>query len=681
MSSPSSCLRCSRPLEILSATGLCPECLRTDHAPLSTRKDPLDPTPAVDPFLSTRSDRGEPDADRADIDLNALAVTDRVPKPVPGADPTGKPRAPLPPSPPGFELLTELGAGGMGVVYLAREQVPDRLVAMKFLQRPGSQAAFDRFLVEVRALAAVDHPHIIGVLSSDFLRADPYFTTEYIPGGSLSKQVEKDGPFEPTAAARLIATAARAVQAAHRARVIHRDLKPSNILLAADGSPRISDFGLAKRLDRDDGLTTSGPLGTPRYMAPEQTGRRDAVVDARTDVYGLGATLYHALTGQAPFAGGSQDEALRQVQNDFPTPPRWLRPEIPRELEAITLKCLEKDPARRYPTAQAFAADLERFLAGQAPDAPLLTWPRRMAQRVRRHRRSLAAVALAAVAVLALGAILRPDPARLPDAPELPDWAGWMQHELAAGREVIPIGLTGKPLWHRWAVGSPEIALSPTGDGTCSFEAVNRSAMELCADPMKDRYRFGADIRIVHSRLPLDAAPDGRTPGIATGGVYFAYSFTPGNAPAAAHAMFQITFSDNPRPPAPNGKVSDNAVSLRRFIMLQNPGGIAPSHKSGLANLEFQPAANLPGPWRRIEVEVTPEKVRAWWREPDGTMKSIADLSAGQIRAEYAGLPQKLTQAPNHGVTLPQWHPRMPLGIWNESAAIDVRNFTITPIP
>ena len=163
----------------------------------------------------------------------------------------------------------------MGAVYLAREVVPDRLVAMKFLRRPGSQSAYDRFLVEVRALAALDHPNIIRVLSTDFFRSDPFFTTEYFSNGSLLKRVEDAGPLEPFEAAKLMATAARAVHAANQKGVIHRDLKPSNILLTADGVPKVADFGLAKRLDQDDDLTTgTGALGSPPYMAPEQTGQR-----------------------------------------------------------------------------------------------------------------------------------------------------------------------------------------------------------------------------------------------------------------------------------------------------------------------------------------------------------------------------------------------------------------------
>ena len=216
------------------------------------------------------------------------------------------------------------------------------MVALKFLQRPGHQGAFDRFGVEVKSLGALDHPNIIRFYSSDFLRSTPYFTSEYAAGGCLLQKLEAEGPLDPKEAARLMAIVARAIDAAHSAKVIHRDLKPSNIVLMKDGRPKVSDFGLAKRLDSDDDLTEgSGPLGSPPYMAPEQTGRNEGAIDARTDVYGLGATLYHLVTGRRPFTG-LQDEVISKVRSEPPIPPRSVRREVPRELEAIILKCLEK---------------------------------------------------------------------------------------------------------------------------------------------------------------------------------------------------------------------------------------------------------------------------------------------------------------------------------------------------
>ena len=219
-------------------------------------------------------------------------------------------QAPLPAAPPGYELIRELGIGGMGAVYLAEEVVSERKVALEVPPAAGASGCVRPFGVEVKALGALDHPNIIRFYSSDFLRSTPDFTSEYAAGGCLLKKLEAEGPLDPKEAARLMALSPRAIDAAHSARVIHRDLKPSNIVLMQDGRPKVSDFGLAKRLDREDDLTEgSGPLGSPPYMAPEQTGRNEGAIDAQTDVYGLGATLYHLVTGRRPFMG-LQDEVI-----------------------------------------------------------------------------------------------------------------------------------------------------------------------------------------------------------------------------------------------------------------------------------------------------------------------------------------------------------------------------------
>ncbi|MDW8244531.1 MAG: serine/threonine-protein kinase [Thermogemmata sp.] len=284
----------------------------------------------------------------------------------------------LPPSPPGYQLLKRLGCGGMGDVFLAREYPTERLVALKMLRSFGNPNVAERFVAEVRALARLNHPNIVRVLATDFLRQQPFFTMEYIEGGTLADRLRQQGPIDPHEAARLIRTAAQAVHAAHCAQVLHRDLKPSNILLDAHGQPHISDFGLAKLLDRDDGLVTAtGPLGTPSYMPPEQCSKRFGPVGPAADVYGLGATLYHMVVGRPPFSGSSTPEIIRHIEQTPPIRPRVIRPEIPLELEAIILKCLQKRPHDRYPTAAALAEDLERFLGSNpalsSPSHPVAT--------------------------------------------------------------------------------------------------------------------------------------------------------------------------------------------------------------------------------------------------------------------------------------------------------------------
>ena len=280
-------------------------------------------------------------------------------------------RTRLPTPPPGYDLLRLLGGGGMGDVFLAREHATERIVAMKFLRATGNPFAIERFLTEVRAVARLDHPNIIRIFATDFLRSEPYFTMEHASGGTLASRVVENGPLPADDAARIIAIVARAVETAHRTGVLHRDLKPSNVLLTDRGDPIVADFGLAKRTDLNEGLTIgTSPLGTPGFMPPEQVSRRHGKSGVYSDIYGLGETLYYLLTGRPPFTGESVLEIAAQVENTLPERLRALRPELPAALEGIVLKCLEKDPAHRYTTAANLANDLERFLAGQKPSAP-----------------------------------------------------------------------------------------------------------------------------------------------------------------------------------------------------------------------------------------------------------------------------------------------------------------------
>jgi WD40 repeat protein/predicted Ser/Thr protein kinase len=274
------------------------------------------------------------------------------------------------PSLPGYEVLAELGRGAMGKVYRAVQFRPRRPVALKVIRtaRQDNERLLARFRAEAEALAALNHPHIVQVYEVGEHQGLPFFSMEYVEGGSLADRLAKEE------AARLAEALARAVQSAHDRNIIHRDLKPSNILLAPDGKPKVTDFGLAKRLD-EEGATLDGEvLGTPGYMAPELIGKAREAGPA-TDVYSLGAVLYELLTGRSPFKG-TLWEVLRQVRDRPPEAPHRLRPDVPRDLEAICLKCLEKDPGDRYPTAGALAADLWNFLHGMPTDRPTSAWRR-----------------------------------------------------------------------------------------------------------------------------------------------------------------------------------------------------------------------------------------------------------------------------------------------------------------
>jgi serine/threonine protein kinase len=302
--------------------------------------------------------------------------------------PTSPPASPeLPPHLPGYEILEKLGSGGMGTVYKAVEVALKRTVALKVLPVGVGASAerLARFRTEARAIASLDHPNIVPIYTLFEDRGLMCIALKYVSGGDLARRIHDfamRGEQMPLAdAAALMATLARAVEHAHQHGVLHRDLKPSNILLTPEGDPMIGDFGLAKQLgDSPDAVELTGLgriLGTPAYMAPEQADTSRGNVGPASDVYALGSLFYEMLTGRRPFTGGSVQELLLRIQSEKPAPPSQLRQEIPRDLDLICQKCLEKDPARRYASAAALAEDLERWMRGEPiTNRPMSTWER-----------------------------------------------------------------------------------------------------------------------------------------------------------------------------------------------------------------------------------------------------------------------------------------------------------------
>jgi serine/threonine-protein kinase len=265
-----------------------------------------------------------------------------------------------------YELFEELGRGGMGVVYRARQKSLNRIVAVKRLLRGelASDADQARFRGEAQSAARLDHPRIVAVYEvGDGER--PYFSMQLVEGTTLARRLA-EGPIEPREAAELLSKVARAVHYAHQQGVLHRDLKPSNILIDQQGEPHITDFGLAKRLDPGASLTNTGAiLGTPSYMAPEQAAGRRGEMGPATDVYSLGTILYQMLTGRPPFQAASPVDTVLLVLEQDPLLPRLLNPKADRDLEMIALRCLQKPPELRYPSAAALADDLDAYLAGE----------------------------------------------------------------------------------------------------------------------------------------------------------------------------------------------------------------------------------------------------------------------------------------------------------------------------
>ncbi len=300
-----------------------------------------------------------------------------------------------------------LGKGGMGIVYKAHQVSLRRTVAIKMILG-GSQVGdsrIARFRQEALALAQLQHPNTVQIFEIGEHDGCPFFTMEYVNGGSLSQKLTGK-PMPPNEAAGLLQTLARAMHAAHQKGIIHRDLKPANVMIADDGTPKVTDFGLAKQLDADQALSQAGDImGTPSYMAPEQASGRIDEIGPATDIYSLGAILYETLTGRPPFKSKSTIETLELVRNQEPTPPRAIDGTVPRDLETICLKCLHKEPTQRYHSALALAQDLERFLAGEAILAKPEGMLAKVARKIRRHR-AVAALGMALFVALLAAAVI-----------------------------------------------------------------------------------------------------------------------------------------------------------------------------------------------------------------------------------------------------------------------------------
>src|SRR6476620_3562100 len=263
-----------------------------------------------------------------------------------------------------YELLEEVGRGGQGVVFRARQKSLNRTVALKVISvgQWASEAHLKRFRREAEAAASLDHPGIVPIHEVGERDGQCYFSMQFIEGGQLDEVLKRE-PMPPRQAAELIVKLARTVHYAHEHGILHRDIKPGNILLDAKGEPHLTDFGLARLVESESSVThTLEVLGTPSYMAPEQAVGNNAAISSVTDVYGLGAVLYQLLTGQPPFAGGTTYETIKLLLDTEPRQPRQLNPKIDRDLSTICLKCLDKDPQRRYPSALALAEDLECWL-------------------------------------------------------------------------------------------------------------------------------------------------------------------------------------------------------------------------------------------------------------------------------------------------------------------------------
>jgi tRNA A-37 threonylcarbamoyl transferase component Bud32 len=565
-----------------------------------------------------------------------------------------------PPEVPGYEILGELGRGGMGVVYKARHVRLSRLVALKMILAGGhaTAEARARFRTEAEAAARLQHPNVVQIFDVGEHQGLPYLALEFCPGGSLADRL--DGiPLSPPQAAALVQTLARAVHAAHRAGIVHRDMKPANVLLDADGTPKITDFGLAKKLDESAGPTRSGTLlGTPNYMAPEQTGTtlapelpvaRGKAVGPAADVYALGAMLYELLTGRPPFRGSTPVDTVLQLLTCEPVPPRTLNPGVDRGLEGICLKCLEKDPQHRYRSALALADDLANWRADEPILARPRPWGRSVWRVVRRPAVRNTAVGLLgglvlALAVVALVMTLRPTPEAVRAKEQQQRWAA-IQGDLAAGRPITLIGETGPPAHFSWRAGGPTAGTGQADDGTFSAHCLEHGLLELVAAPAQERYRFRAEVR--HDQGPN--LPEGEV------GIYFAHS-EQATAGVPAHCFATVALNDlwEQRGAFPEGGFQGNALGLKLYQ--QPPTGLR-RDSALVGELQYPFDFPAPGarPWRRLAVEMTPQRVRVSCgdrRIIDRPRAELAEQFRTMTRSDPAPLAGEPAFAPWEGLGL-----------------------------
>jgi len=543
-----------------------------------------------------------------------------------------------------YEVLDTLGQGAMGVVYQARDTLLGRVVALKTM-RGGPLARpeeIERFFQEARAVALLHHPHVIPLY--DFGQEDEqhYLTMALAAGGSLSRRRELFGG-DPRKAASLMEKIAGAVHHLHTKGILHRDLKPGNIMLDERGEPLVSDFGLAKFVDADADLTRHGIIvGTPAYMAPELALAQPSPATVRSDVWSLGVILYELLTGTRPFAGTGSKEVSQNILMMEPARPRKLKPKLDRALETIVLKCLTKEPARRYGSAGELAEDLRRWQRGETISARPEGLARRGWRTIRRH-----ALASSACLVLALAAVAVPLGRHYFD-PDRPLYA--IQNKLARGEPVELIGATGPPAWQRYPILEGVIARDPEPGAFFSLSSAEFCLLELVRDPQREAYTFSAEVR-------HDTGLTGEV------GIYFAYGEQ--TTPNGTHPLFCIwTFNDQ----APTVAVvpfeeptkSFMALRLRRWNKVDK-GGIAPLPLAEQIDPEKQ--------WRKLTVEVRPDRIECTWgkqRFPAISREKLLEAS-------------KMVLGNDPGLK-PDYRPRGGLGLYVTDGTASFRNVKIAPL-
>jgi hypothetical protein len=560
----------------------------------------------------------------------------------------------------GYEILTQLGGGGMGLVFEARDPTLKRVVALKILRPGASEDVAARFLVEAEAIARLVHPNIIPIHDHARPGEVPFYTMPRAAGSLASRMAEFQA--DPRAAVALMEKVARAVQHAHDHHVLHRDLKPGNILIDAAGEPLVADFGLAKLLDAETDMTQTGALlGTPSYMAPEQASGRLDRLGSWTDVWALGVILYELATGQRPFTGRTRQEVTPQILDSEPPRPRSLKPNVvDRRLESVILACLRKEPGRRYPSAGALADDLGRWLHG----GPVLGVPESVTKRARRYlrRRTRAEIVLAGVVAAAMvfavmlwtGVVQFSTGRAVIEDDEMVRQAAAIQAELDQGRSALLTLPDGSPRWHRWAVGNGALHREANPDDGFTVNTGGGAAwLQLAPNLTTRAYRVRAEIR---------QNGDAGFVGLYVG----ASSHPVADAPVKWASLLWFAERGPLRPTTGRG-------GAYWQIIFTDGGSFAPGKRQGmLGQKDFPMGPDEKPVFHAVEFRVDAESQSAYWGEERIDKRARADLIQD---SELAKRHRKGWEAAR-----PQFTPDGGLGIIVYQDSATVRNVVIDPI-
>jgi serine/threonine protein kinase len=578
-----------------------------------------------------------------------------------------RPRVYTPDPIPGVQLLDIIGTGGSATVFRGRQLGTDRECAVKFVNRTTHASAGDRLGREVRAIALLDHPNIIRVFSCDLDGPSPYLVMELAAGGSLADRLKANPnglPIEESVA--LVERVSRAIHHAHENGIVHRDIKPGNLLLDSAGTVKVSDFGLARNFEKDATITKSQAiLGTPAYMAPEQARSEEAT--PISDVYGIGAVLYDCLTGRPPFPTRDYVETLTHVKNDPPPAPRSIRKAIPRELEAICLKCLEKDPAKRYVSANNLADDLTRFQKGERTKTRPVSLPVAIGRKAHKHSRVLTTAAVILIAIFTASAVWPEKTKRKQTQPEI-------TNSLMKGRPVT--------LVTDWDIQVDKFELLQSAEFPRLNDIKEWTAYAYDPAGIGLILRPGVDSYLITGELCQSKRASENNPELAVKkplemvGLMIGHeSITSGNK--TIHYYELLHFSDFLK--ADNQVMNlVNRMHLNTYCFEQNLLDTGGFERRGGSAIKLPPPIQYPS-WRQFTVKVSPQGITS-----DFDNQTMI-LSAEEINANRKDLQTSILKnlPPGHSDFQPKpWNPKeMSIGLWVKLSCLSVRNLVITPNP